>query len=311
MKTSLDGPMRTRVAACLVAIAAFSLAGEAGAHAFDQRTNEGDGESRGNSNYASWYNWSGSTRNWEFLSAGVTPERHSYALQIFDVNTRIFSADRQIIRVSASADAWYRKSGSNDATYQTMQSTSVVINGTELVRCTAGAGCSDLRDVPSTEFYRQSKSISFGTLLGSETVTSRVIGDISLNVSASSSSTKYLGISTGFFSKSTVTLVAGVHTLSRQSITGKSGTTDYRLLNVDIDAVEQARQATTLSSSTGLTTGTLSWSNREFVDMAHMDGSISFTKSSPLSSNTVVLVNVAPFLWSGQWIDNVGNTKSF
>lgn len=311
MKIGIDVSMRKALSGALAALAASFAAGEVGAHVFDHTVNASDAESRGNSNFASWYNWSGSARNWEVLSAGVTPERHSYALQIFDVSTRVFNVDRQIIRVSSSADAWYRKSGSNAATYNIMQSASVVINGTELLRCTSGGGCSDVRDVSLTEFYRNSKSISFGTLLGSETVTARVMGDISLDVSARSTSSKYLGIATGFLSNSIVDLVVGVHTFTRNSITGASGTSDRRLLDVDIDAHEQSRQATTLSSSTGLTTGRLTWSNREFVDVAHMDGRISYTKSSPLSSNTVVLVDVPAFFWSGQFVDNVGSTTSF
>lgn len=294
------------LAALAVAATGSTVAGAARAHVFDQATSAADSESRGNDNYASLYNWRGSTRNYELVSAGV-PTRHSYALQIFDMSTKLFGDQRQLIRVSSSADAWYKKNGANAAVLSRMQSASVIINDVELLRCTASDGCSDLRDVPRQVFYIKSKEISFGAL-GSETLESRITGDISLDVSSTSTSSRYLGIATGFLSNSIVNLKVGVHVFSRQLMDGTDR--NYRLLNVDIDAREQARQATT--GTVDQTGGRLTWSNREFVDMAHMNGRISFTKTPAIGpSVTRELVNVPEALYTGQYIDDVGSTTEF
>ncbi|HYO94259.1 MAG TPA: hypothetical protein VER33_07090, partial [Polyangiaceae bacterium] len=298
MSFALNASIRKQVAACVTAIAVSAVAVEADAHAFDQPTSGTDADSRGNANYAARYNWQGSTRNWEGTSGAAT-ERHSYALQIFSVGTTILGLPREIIRVSGSADSWYRKSGADAATYDRMVSAHVSINEVELIHCRQStADCLDAREVTTQEFYRKSKSIDFG-VFGAETLTSRVIGDISLNVASTASSTKYLGIATGFFSNSGVNLLVGVHVLTRQSMSGTT-TKDYRLINVDIDAQERARQAT---YGTAPTKGTLTWENRYFVDLALMDGRIAYEKGPVIGpSVTRELVDVPRFRWTGQYI---------
>lgn len=307
MSFALNASIRKQVAACVTAIAVSAVAVEADAHAFDQPTSGTDADSRGNNNYASWYKWEGSTRNRE-VPGGMADSRTSYAEQLFSAGTTVLGLPRKIIDVLAASHSMYSKSGDSAAKYSYLVTAYVSINEVELIHCRQStADCLDAREVTTQEFYRKSKSIDFG-VFGAETLTSRVIGDISLNVASTASSTKYLGIATGFFSNSGVNLLVGVHVLTRQSMSGTT-TKDYRLINVDIDAQERARQAT---YGTAPTKGTLTWENRYFVDLALMDGRIAYEKGPVIGpSVTRELVDVPRFRWTGQYIDDVGSTSSF